>query len=118
MAMINAPGAVEGYSGLVSASSDFRNEFCARIMLMPHGGNPIEKSKEIHCPVLLCICEKDSLVADGSHEKVAENLGERARIKLYPIDHFDIYHGDWFEKAVNEQVDFLKGIIDVKNIAG
>ena len=112
MAMLNAPGAFEGYSSLISPSSNFMNELCARVMLMPHGGNPIEKSKEVHCPVLICICEKDSLVAPGSHEKVAENLGKKARIRSYPIDHFDIYHGEWFERAVKEQIEFLIEIME------
>lgn len=114
-ALLTAPGAFEGYSGLVSPSSDFRNELCARVMLMPHGSDPIEKSKDIRCPVLLCICEKDKLVASGSHEKVAENLGEKAMIKSYPIGHFDIYHGEWYEQALSDQIDFLNGVIDGKH---
>jgi len=60
LAMITAPGAFEGYSKLVS--SDFKNEVCARVLLMGHGHNPIDCAKDVQCPVLLQVCEKDNLV--------------------------------------------------------
>lgn len=106
LAMITAPGAFERYAKLVSPG--FVNEVCARALLMIGGYNPIDYAKDVQCPVLIQICEKDNLVSIRSALKTAEILGEYATVKQYPIDHFDIYIGDNFEKSVNDQLDFFK----------
>jgi fermentation-respiration switch protein FrsA (DUF1100 family) len=38
----------------------------------------------------------------------AANKAPRAEVKRYPIGHFDICVGEWFEQAVADQTDFLK----------
>jgi hypothetical protein len=35
-------------------------------------------------------------------------LGTYADARYYPIGHFDIYRGEYFERAVTEQIAFLK----------
>ena len=111
MAMLNAPGALEGYTSLVTKSSLFKNEFCVRVMLMRQGANPIDKAKDVICPVLLCICEKDGLVAPDSHVRVAQILGQKAKVNIYPIGHFDIYKGAHFETAIKDQIAFIRNIL-------
>ena len=106
LAIIAAPGAYEGYSKLVSPG--FINEVCARILLRAYGHNPIDYAKDVQCPVLLQICEKDNLVSEKSYKGMAKILGELAQVKKYPIGHFDIYLGENFEKAVSDQIEFLK----------
>ena len=106
LAMITAPGAFDGYSKLVPP--DFINEVCARILLRTHGYNPIDYAKDVQCPVLLLICEKDNLVSKGSYLRIAKILGQYAEVKIYPIGHFDIYVGEGFEKAVSDQIAFFK----------
>lgn len=106
LAMITAPGAFDGYSGL--APPGFINEVCARILLRTHGHNPIDHAKDVQCPVLLQICEQDNLVSESSYLRTAKILGEYAEVKTYPIGHFDIYAGEHFEKAVGDQIEFLK----------
>ncbi len=108
LAMVTAPGAFEGYADLVAP--DFKNEVCARVLLMTHGHNPINYAKGVACPVLIQVCEKDNLVSRRSYEKAAAILGKHAEVKIYPIGHFDIYVGDNFEKAVGDQLKFLKRI--------
>jgi fermentation-respiration switch protein FrsA (DUF1100 family) len=105
LAMIVAPGAFEGYARL--AQTGIVNEVCARAILTTGGYNPVKYAKDVHCPVLIQICEKDNLVSPLSAEKVAGILGEKAEIKRYPIGHFDIYTGDHFEQAVRDQIDFF-----------
>ena len=106
LAMITAPGAFEGYSNLVSPN--FINQVCARALLTSQGYNPIDYAKDVHCPVLLQICEKDNLVSEVSYKKTADILGEYAEVKTYPIGHFDIYEGENFEEAANDQITFFK----------
>ncbi|MBU7017659.1 MAG: alpha/beta hydrolase [Theionarchaea archaeon] len=113
LAMLAAPGAFEGYSRLVSPT--FVNEVCARVLLTSHGHNPIDYAKDVDCPVLLQICEKDNLVSEASYKKTAEILGDHAEVKTYPIGHFDIYEGEYFEKAVNDQITFFKKCFEMQD---
>ena len=106
LAMIVAPGAYEGYANL--ALADFINELCARAILNTGGYNPVDYAKNIQCPVLIQICERDNLVSIKSADKVAAILGGLAEIKRYPIGHFDIYSGNHFEQAVSDQITFFK----------
>jgi len=106
LAFIRAPGAFEGYSSL--AYSSFINRVCARALLNTNNYNPINFAGHVACPVLLCVCRDDNLVSEKSYRNAVEILGKLSTVKVYPIGHFDIYKGDNFEKAVNDQVLFLK----------
>jgi fermentation-respiration switch protein FrsA (DUF1100 family) len=110
-AMITAPGAFEGIEKLAGDSTTFKNEACARLSLMPHADDPIKSAETVQCPVLFLTCENDELVSSKSHKRAAEILGDKAVVKAYPIGHFDIYFGEWFEKAVNDQIEFIKTLI-------
>ena len=107
MAMFAAPGAFTGYSRLFADSDTFQNEVCARLLFMGHGRDPNEAAAEVQCPVLLLVCEHDNLVAPDSHLKAAQALGDKAIVKSYPIGHFDIYEGQYFEEAVKEMIAFI-----------
>ena len=96
--------AYNGYSKL--ASEDFINEVCARITLRSHGYKPTEHIRNVQCPVLIQICDHDSL-APVSVETEKE-LRKYAEVKHYPIGHFNIYLGDNFEKSVSDQLEFFK----------
>jgi len=107
IAIINAPGAYEGYAQL-TAETDFVNEVCARVLLMPNNQySPVNFAQQVDCPVLLQICEKDNLVSPDSYKKPAALLGKKAKVILYPISHFDIYNGEHFELAVRDQISFF-----------
>jgi fermentation-respiration switch protein FrsA (DUF1100 family) len=106
LAVVTASGAIDGYSKVVPAG--FINEICSRGLLRTLGHNPINYTKDVQCPVLLQICEKDNLVSKNSYLKTATILGTYAELKKYPIGHFDIYMGENLEKAVNDQIAFFK----------
>ncbi len=103
-----APGAYEGYEKIAKNSKTFKNEICARILFDSHGPDLFESAEKVSCPVLLHVCEKDNLIAPGSHEKIEKIMGKRVRIVKYPIGHFDIYFGENFNKGVKDQIAFLK----------
>lgn len=106
LAIITAPGAFDGYSKLVSPN--FVNLVCARAILSTSGYKPVDYAQDVHCPVLLQICEKDNLISEASYKKTAAILDEYVEVIKYPIGHFDIYTGENFEKAVNDQITFFK----------
>jgi hypothetical protein len=91
-----------------TAPDDFVNEVCARIILRSDGYRPVEHARDVRCPVLLQICDRDTFTPLSAAQETEKNLGQYAKVKHYPIGHFDIYTGENFEKAVNDQLDFFK----------
>ncbi len=107
-AMHIAPGFFEGYQKIAADSKTFKNEVCARIMFGSHGSDLFNAAEKIACPVLFHICEKDTIIAPGSYKKAEKILHKNVKIVRYPIGHFDIYFGEYFEKSIHNQISFLK----------
>jgi len=106
------PGIFDGYSQFASTSKTFKNEVCARLVFEPESGDLRETAKKINCEVLLLLCENDNINSVDSHGEFEAILGNKLKIIKYPIGHFDIYTGGYFEKAINEQISFIQNIID------
>ena len=103
MAFFPVADAYEGYGRL--ASEGFVNEVCARIVLRSHGYAPLEYIRRVRCPVLIQICDHDSLAPISAATE--KELRKYAEVKHYPIGHFDIYTGSDFERSVNDQLAFF-----------
>jgi dienelactone hydrolase len=108
-AAMSAPDVEPGYRAIVPP--DFRNEVCARIVLTVGMYRPGRKASQLPCPILIQICEKDSVAPAKAAEAVAQRAGARAEVRRYPIGHFDIYVGDDFERSVAHQVEFLRAAL-------
>jgi pimeloyl-ACP methyl ester carboxylesterase len=104
MAFLPLADAYDGYSKHVS--KDFVNEICPRVVLRSHGYRPDKEIQNVRCPVLIQICEHDSLAPIRAETE--KELRKHAEVKRYPIGHFDIYVGEDFERAVSDQLDFFK----------
>jgi len=104
MAFFPISDAYDGYSKL--ASENFINEICARIILRSHRFKPVEHLQNVQCPILIQICDHDSLAPIST--ETAKELEKYAEVKHYPIGHFDIYTGDNFEKSVSDQLEFFR----------
>ena len=112
--LIGEPGSIAAMadSGAVAllkeaAPDDFVNEICARILLRMDKYHPIKYISKINCPVLIQAAEKDISLPLRIAEK-AKKQGKLVQLIKYPIDHFDIYIGENFERAIRDQVDFFK----------
>ncbi|UCG88075.1 MAG: alpha/beta fold hydrolase [Gemmatimonadota bacterium] len=106
VALMADSGAVDFFRRVAPAS--FVNEACARVVLRASMYRPVEHAKDVRCPVLLQLAESDSLVPVSAVEETANRLGQLAEVRRYPIGHFDIYHGDNFERAVSDQLVFFR----------
>jgi len=104
MAIFPIADAYDGYRRL--ASESFINEICARIILRSHGYKPAQHLQNVGCPVLIQICDNDSLAPISA--EVEKELRTYAEVKRYPIGHFDIYMGSNFEKSISDQLDFFE----------
>ena len=106
IACLTTPDAYEGFRK--GAPNTFINEVCARILLRGDNYRPVKHAQNVRCPVLLQICEHDSIIPKSAAEETEKKLGKYAEAIYYPIGHFDIYIGDYFEKAVSDQLLFFK----------
>ncbi|HRJ75972.1 MAG TPA: alpha/beta hydrolase [Anaerolineales bacterium] len=91
---------------LIKEGSKWRNEFAPRIAFgMPrYKEGTVEK---INAPILFCIAEKDL----SASPEFAIQVGEKAKhgkIIRYPVGHFRLYAGEMREKAIIDQLQFLK----------
>ena len=106
VAVMTAPDALPGFRSITPPDSAWVNLVAARVALKIGLYRPGARASQITCPLLICVCDKDSLVDADAGEKVAHDApqGEVAR---YPIGHFDIYSGEWWERAVTRQTEFF-----------
>ena len=105
--VMNTPDSESGLQALTAPGSTWRNEVTARIALHVGSYLPARRAGRIRCPILFCVADNDVLTAPGLVLKAASKA-PRAEVKRYSIGHFDIYVGEWFERASADQADFLK----------
>ena len=106
LAVMSAPDAVDGFASLTPPDSTWVNAITARIVLKVGLYRPGTKAAQITCPLLICVCDHDSLVDAQAADEVA-HAAPQGEVAHYPIGHFDIYTGEWFERAVTRQTEFL-----------
>ncbi len=105
VAALTTPDAEPGYRAIVPP--DFRNELCARILFEVPTYRPFRQADRVPCPILIQICDHDSVAPIQPALGAARRAGARAELRRYPIGHFDIYLGADFERSVADQLDFF-----------
>jgi pimeloyl-ACP methyl ester carboxylesterase len=106
LAFLTSPDSAPGFAAMTPEGSNWRNAVAARIGLQVLRYRPGAKAARIPCPILLCVCEHDRLCAPGPAMKVAEKAPQGELVR-YPVGHFALYQGEWFERAVTRQAEFL-----------
>ncbi len=105
-ALMNAPDVVPGYLGLVPEGAPFTNGVAARIATRILLARPGRRAREVRCPMLVAVCERDTVApARATLRHVAR--APRADVRRYPCGHFDVYTGEMFERVVGDYVEFL-----------
>lgn len=105
-ALLEGPGAVDGYRTL--CSGEFDNRICARSLIMPPGPDPEKVALRVRCPVLIQIAQQDTLISPSGHLAVVAALGHRGTLRSYPGNHFDIYRPPLLDQLVEDQLEFLQ----------
>ncbi|MET8424489.1 alpha/beta fold hydrolase [Nocardia sp. NPDC004860] len=108
-AIMTSPGAVEAVVPV--AGPTWRNEVCARAALEVGLNRPTTFAGRVPCPILVQVGTNDSVAPPSAALRVAAKAGPRARIREYPVDHFDIYQGPWQQQAVTDQLEFLTAVL-------
>lgn len=105
LAVMSSADADEGYRKL--APPGFRFEVAARIGLTAGMYRPVRYASRVRCPVLVQVCERDSVAPVAPTEQVIRLLGSRGEARRYSIGHFEPYFGAHFERSVTDQLEFL-----------
>lgn len=107
LAVMTSPDAEPGFHAITPADSTWRNEAAARIALRVGTYRPGRKAGDIRCPILYAIAEDDEVTPPGLAQAAARRA-PRAEVRTYPGGHFDLYDGPGFDRAVADQVAFLR----------
>ncbi len=105
VAAMTTPDAQAGY--LAIAGETWRNEVAARIMLRAASYRPGLQADRLPCPMLVQIADRDGVAPVKAAQDAAWLATGRAEVRTYPIEHFDVYVGAPFERAVADQLYFL-----------
>ena len=105
-ALMNAPGCWEGYRAIVAKDSTWENACPARILLSAPSYRPTKVARRVKCPVLLVAAGQDQLIPLEAVEKEASRI-PRCRLITFDCDHFAPYLGEWFERTVAAETEFL-----------
>ena len=105
--LMTAPDCHDGYLGLLSENTGFRNEVAARFALKILTYRPGALAGRIPCPAFFAVCSRDSVAPSGPTLRHVRHA-RRGEIKVYDTGHFDIYVGAHFEQVVADQIAFLR----------
>ena len=105
-AIIAVPGAEHAYSEIAGPS--WRNEVCARTALEVAFNRPVRFASRICCPLLVQAGIHDSITPPAGARRAAAIAGVRGELREYPIDHVDVYVGCAHQRALADQLDFLR----------
>jgi fermentation-respiration switch protein FrsA (DUF1100 family) len=105
-AVMTTPDSRPGFDAILPDDTRWENRVAARIALRFATYRPGTSARHVRCPMLFCVCDRDALAPAAATVKLASRA-PLAEVKRYPIGHFDIYVGEWHERAVADQTAFL-----------
>lgn len=101
----------QGYRSLIPAGAEeagaWRNRVAARIALRIPFYEPGRALQRSCVPTLVAVCERDTL-APAEYAIRAAARGRTTTLLRYACDHFACFHDKHFERAVTDQISFLR----------
>jgi uncharacterized protein len=105
LAAMTTSDAQPGYERI--AGPTWRNEVTARVMLRAGSYRPGLQADRLPCPILVQVADRDTVAPAKAAQDAVWRATGRGEMRTYPIEHFDIYTGEPFERAVADQLHFL-----------
>lgn len=102
-----------GFKSIINEDYYWSGEVPARVFFPLMRYRPIQNVRNIAIPVLFISAKQDSLNALETSRQAATNIAPFVSYHEWDMQHFDIFHGQWFEKAVLTQLEFLHQHIGV-----
>jgi dienelactone hydrolase len=107
LAVMTAPEAWDGMAAMTAGDSRWENAVAARLLLTMPLYRPGASADRVRAPLLVCVCDEDQTTPPGPAARVAARA-PRGEAVHYPIGHFAIYEGAAFDRAVGDQIAFLR----------
>jgi pimeloyl-ACP methyl ester carboxylesterase len=113
--VVGPPGAMAGMTtedsepGMVRiAGPTWRNEVTGRAVFAEWTNRAISQMDKLRCPILVQIADRDAIAPPAAARAAAWRAKGRVEVREYPCSHFEIYVGEWLERAVADQLHFLR----------
>jgi uncharacterized protein len=90
------------------AGPTWRNEVTARGASLEMINRPINRIDQVRCPILVQIADRDSITPAAASRAAAWRAKGHVQVHEYPCGHFDIYVGEGRERAIRDQLRFLR----------
>ena len=103
---MTAPDAAAGVAALMPPGAAYSKDVAARIALQIPLDFPGRRVKDVTCPIFFAICKRDTVAPPSATQRYAAQAPQ-GEIRLYDTGHFEVYVGEWFERNVSDQLDFL-----------
>lgn len=103
-AMVNVDADL--YETLAGQAPGWRNRIAARSLLEIYRFRPIRLAPAIRCPLLVVLTYRDGLAPSNIAMRAAEEL-PYIELAMFQADHFDLYAGETYERAVRTELRFF-----------
>lgn len=107
LAAMTQLGSEAGYRAIVPDDAPWTNAVAARVLLRLTAYRPLRHAAEITCPLLVAVCDDDSVTPPQAALTLAERAPRGELVRYAGAGHFDIYTGETFERAVADQIAFF-----------
>lgn len=105
-ALMNTEESWPGFWSIVPEGSHWENRVPARILWTLPRFNPGRSARRVRCPALIIAAERDSLIPLERVRQVASEMPDSTFVQL-PCGHYEAYLGEWFDRVVSIEADFL-----------
>ncbi len=105
VAAMASPDAYDGYQMI--AGPTWRNEIAARAVVAENRNRAVTRIGYLRCPILIQIADRDTVAPPAQARAAAWSAKGQVEVREYPCEHFDIYQGEWRERAIADQLYFL-----------
>ena len=107
-AALTAPGQADAMKALIpEGDTTWVNRYTPRVALRLRGYRPFLKAFQVRCPLLVCVSENDTITLPEPALEGAK-AAPRGEVVAYECGHFDLYAGEFFERTISDQIDFLR----------
>ena len=106
LAAMSSEESLPGYRAI--AGPTWRNEVTARGSFAEWTNRAVSRMEQVRCPILVQIADRDSVAPAAATRAAAWRAKGRVEVREYPCAHFDLYQGEWRERAIQDQLHFLR----------
>jgi uncharacterized protein len=90
------------------AGPTWHNEVTARAVFAEWTNRAIKRMDSLRCPILVLIADRDSVAPSAATRAAAWEAKGWVEVREYPCLHFDVYVGEWRDRAIADQLHFLR----------